>query len=123
MKMDIPVKQNEIESEAKITTPKTESKLVSLQLFKNGKSTIDIAKERGMATSTIEEHLAHYVENGELEIEKLVSPEKKAMISNWYLQNPTPSLGPAKAELGEAVTYSDLRFVLKYLVYTKQITV
>jgi hypothetical protein len=123
MKMDIPVIQNETKPEAKITSPKTESKLISLQLFKSGKSTIDIAKERGMAASTIEEHLAHYVENGELEIETLVSPEKKAMISNWYLQNPTLSLGPAKSELGDAVTYSDLRFVLKYLIYTKQITV
>ena len=76
-----------------------------------------------MAVSTIEEHLAHFIGKGEIGLEKLVSPETKAIISDWYLQNPTLALGPAKAELGDGVTYSELKFVLKYLMFTKQISV
>ncbi|MCX6240008.1 MAG: helix-turn-helix domain-containing protein [Bacteroidia bacterium] len=122
-RMKIPDKTPVIEPVVEIKIPKTDSKLISLKLFKSGKSATDIAKERGMAISTIEEHLVHYIEKGELGLEKLVNPEKLALISDWFLQNPTLGLGPAKAELGDGVSYSELRFVRKYLEYTRQITV
>jgi hypothetical protein len=123
IKMNLPDTSPIIEPPIKIKIPKVDSKLISLQLFKDGKSTIEIAKEREMAVSTIEEHLSHFIENGEIGLEKLMNSEKIALISDWYLHNPMPTLGPAKAELGENVSYSELRLVLKYLIYTKQITV
>jgi len=123
IKMNLPDTPPIIEPPIKIKIPKVDSKLISLQLFKSGKSTIEIAKERGMAVSTIEEHLSHFIENGEIGLEKLLNPEKIALISDWYLRNPIPGLGPAKAELGDNVSYSELRFVLKFLIYTQQIIV
>jgi len=123
IKMNLPDNPPVIEPPIKIKIPKVDSKLITLQLFKDGKSIIEIAKERGMAVSTIEGHLSHYIENGEVGLEKLLSPEKIALISDWYLRNPIPALGPAKAEMGDNVSYSELSFVLKYLIYTKQIVV
>ena len=122
MKMDVPAQQETIEPEEEVKTPKTESKLVSFELFKSGKSIAEIAEIRNYAFSTIEEHLVHYVGTGELEIEGFVTPEKIALISGWFLKNPTLALGPAKAELGDGVSYSELKFVRKYLEYSKQIT-
>ena len=122
MKMEIPEKQNEIEPEVEITTPKTDTKVVSFELFISGKTVAEVAKDRWLAVSTIESHLTYFIETGELGLERLVSPAKASIITYWYLNNPTLGSSQAKAELGYDVSYSELRFVWKYLVHTKQIT-
>jgi len=58
---------------------------------------------------------------GELSIEELVSPEKVAEISRWYIENRSNSLLAAKAELGDNISYSELKYVLKYLVFSEHI--
>jgi len=116
---DIPL-ENEPEEEPK--TPKTDSKLLSFELFRSGKSVREIAAERNMAVTTIEGHLAHYVGLGELSVEELVTPEKVAEISRWFVENRLLSLGAAKVALDENITYSELKYVLKYLVFSEQIT-
>jgi len=120
-KMEIPVAPPYIEPEIEIKAPKGDTKLVSYELFLRGKSVDVIAKERGLAVSTIESHLSYYVGTGELGIERLVDPKKAAIISAWYLRNPTLGSGPAKAALGDNVSYSELRFVWIYLMHTKQL--
>ena len=121
-KMEVPDNQCETEPEAGLKPPKSDSKLISFEMFKSGRSIPDIATERGMAISTIEGHLAHYVGTGEVGIEELVTAEKTTQISQWFLQNKTFNLGSAKAGLGESVNYSELRYVLKYLMFSQQIS-
>jgi uncharacterized protein YpbB len=104
-----------------IKKEKINSKLVSLELFKTGNTIEEIAKERGMTVSTIESHLAHYVGKGELEIQKLVPTEKIVQITDYYINNPESGLTPAKIALGENISYGELRLVLQYLEYQKQI--
>lgn len=48
---------------------------VTFQLFEQGKSIGEIAKERGVLVQTIFGHLAKFVENGSLEIERIVARE------------------------------------------------
>jgi hypothetical protein len=102
--------------------PKIDSKKVSFDFFNGGKSISGIAKERDMAISTIEGHLAYYIGIGELDITTLVSPEKIRIITQWFHNNSTTNLGAAKAGLGESVNYTELRCVLNYLLFTKQIS-
>jgi hypothetical protein len=71
-----------------------------------------------MAASTIEGHLAHYVGTGELDINLLLTPDKIKLISTYFSNTQSKSLGDAKAALGDKVTYSELRFVLKYMEFT-----
>lgn len=122
-KMEIPVVPTSIEPEIEIKAPKGDTKLVSFELFLRGKSVDVIAKERSLAVSTIESHLSYYVGTGELGLERLVDPQKAAIISAWYLKNPTLGSGPAKAALGDNVSYSELRFVWIYLMHRKQLMV
>lgn len=110
------------EPEEVVKAPKIDTKLVSYDLFKEGKSIAEIAYKRSMAISTIEGHLAHYIGTGDLEISKLVSKGKVALISEWFLKNNTLNLGAAKAGLGDNVSYADLKCVLNYLQFTKQIS-
>jgi hypothetical protein len=123
-KMEVSEPEDDPEPELKKPKlPKIDTKLISYEMFKNGKSIDAIAKERGFVASTIEAHLSYYVGTGVLGLERLVDPKKAAIISEWYLKNPMLGSGPAKAALGENVSFSELRFVWIYLMYTRQIMV
>jgi len=98
---------------------KPDTKLISFELFKAGKKVAEIAAERDMAVTTIESHLAHFIGTGELDVHQFVTDEKIALISNYFANTDTNNLGPAKAALGDEVSYRELRFVLKYMEYQK----
>jgi hypothetical protein len=95
--------------------PKPDTKFISFELYIKGKPISEIAAERGISVSTIENHLAHYIGTGELEITRLVDDEKIRRISEYFMQSRSTKLGPAKAALGEAVSWGELRYVLQYL--------
>lgn len=105
--------------EKAIKVEKTDSKQVSFDLLKEGKSIEDIAQERGMAASTIEGHLAHFVGTGELDILQFVTPEKISIITDYFTSTESTLLGPAKEVLGDGFSYGELRFVLKHIEFTK----
>jgi len=95
--------------EAKPRTDKPDTKLLSFDLFKAGKSVDEIAKERNFVTSTIEGHLAHFVEKGVLDEGQFV-PSGLIEPIRQRLQTEM-SWNDIIAELGNAVTYSHLRFM------------
>jgi uncharacterized protein YpbB len=99
---------------------KKDTKLITYNLFKAGKSLPLIARERDMAISTIEGHLAHYVGSGELSVSEFASPDKIALITRYFRNREDYSISPAKEALGTLVSWSDLRFVTKHLEYLKK---
>ena len=80
--LDLVAEINKLKKEktAHLTTKNTDvkvnSKEISFDAYMEGKTIETIAQERGMATSTIEGHLAHYIGTGELAIEKVMPLEK-----------------------------------------------
>ncbi len=92
-----------------------DSKHISYALFKAGKSIPEIADERRMAETTIEGHLAHFVGEGELELNRLVEPAKIDAIMTYFKNNNSASMGQAKMALGDNYSYSDIRFAMKHL--------
>ncbi|HBE41865.1 MAG TPA: helicase, partial [Bacteroidales bacterium] len=54
---------------------KEETKKISYDLFREGKTVAEIAEERKLSINTIEEHLAYYVGKGEIPIGRFVSQE------------------------------------------------
>ncbi len=95
--------------------PKKSSKEISFELFKNGKSIIEIAKERDYVKTTIESHLAYFVGTGDLELNQFVSIEKANIISDYYKNNSVTGLGEVKNAVSDDITYSEIRFVQSYL--------
>ncbi len=91
-----------------------DTKHTSLALFKSGKNITDIARERQLAVTTIEGHLAHFVGKGELDINKLVEQDKREAITRQITKSDTPSLSGLKAALGDQYTYAEIRYVLSY---------
>lgn len=94
---------------------KEDSKLISLELFKAGKSIKEIAETRGFAVSTIEGHLSFYVARGELEINGLIPDEKLKLITEYFTEVDDLRFGPAKEVLGDEVSYGELKLVYSHL--------
>ncbi|MFZ5572161.1 MAG: helix-turn-helix domain-containing protein [Thermodesulfobacteriota bacterium] len=100
---------------------KSGTKEESLRLFLEGRNPAEIAAARGLARSTVEDHLAHFVGTGALELHQLVTAAKADRIAAYFLQSRNPQLNPAKAALGDDVSYTELRLVLRDLERTGKI--
>ena len=96
--------------------PKIDTKEISFSLFKTGKSIPEIAAERGFTTSTIESHLIHYIENGQMDVKDFVTQHYIDLIEDYLIQNPTTGLNDAKAALPEEITFNEIRAVMKSLI-------
>ena len=66
----------------KSTAPKVDTKLVSFELYKTGKTVQEISAARNLVKSTIEAHLAHYIAEGEISIDELVNKQKQQLIKD-----------------------------------------
>ncbi|HEV2831016.1 MAG TPA: helix-turn-helix domain-containing protein [Hanamia sp.] len=117
--------RNNLESnmDAKETNPKKERKekpveertptnIVSFNLFKEGKSVTEIAKDRNMAISTIEGHLTSFVANGEIDINKMVSEKKQFLIKEAAKIHGRESFKTLKENLPEDISYGEIRIVM-----------
>jgi hypothetical protein len=91
---------------------KTDTKMLSYNLFKEGKSVAEIAKERNFTVSTIEGHLAYYVNNGDIDINKLISVEKQLLIKAAAKTHGRESNKALKDNLPETISYNEIRMVL-----------
>ncbi|GJM31832.1 MAG: helicase [Saprospiraceae bacterium] len=94
--------------------PKPDSKLVSLELFRSGKTIEEIAVERGFVPTTIQGHLAHFIGLGELAISQLLDQQKVDQIIKYFETADTDALTDAKNHFGDQYSYGELRMVLKY---------
>lgn len=92
-----------------------DSKEISLDLFKSGKTIQEVANHREMAVSTIEGHLAHFVRLGELPLKGLLPDEKMETISSFFAKNGLCPIGQARTILGDNYSFSEIRFVMSFL--------
>jgi ATP-dependent DNA helicase RecQ len=89
-----------------------DTKLVSFQLFKQGKSVGEICELRNLQASTIESHLAFFVMKGELEVTELVIKSKIPAIEKAIAQCGDQALTPIKEALGEGFSYGEIKAVI-----------
>jgi len=108
--LDLPVG-----AEKEVETAGMSSQEISFKLFQSGQSIAEIAKERSMAVSTIEGHLALYVGTGELELNRLVEPKKTKAILACIEKQKIRGMNELRSALGNDYSYSEIRFVLKHL--------
>lgn len=89
-----------------------ETYLITLELFKEGKTPEEIAEERSMAVGTIESHLARFIENGELKLQELMPHEKTEAIRTVIEMVKSSKLTDIMAKLGDEFTYGEIKWVL-----------
>ncbi len=95
--------------------PKPNSRQISLIMFEDGMTPEQIAEERGLVPSTIFGHLCSFVAKGELAVERLVEKETLERI----VEKASPDKGwtQLKRELGDDVSYEQIRAVMSHLKY------
>jgi hypothetical protein len=101
---------------------KVDTKEESFRLYKEGKSTEEIAKERSLTIQTIEGHLAYYVKSGEIKITELVSQEKMELIEQAVRNFSGGSITPIKEKLGSGISFGEIRLVLAWLEFQKNLS-
>jgi hypothetical protein len=93
---------------------RTDTKAESLRLFREGMTIADIAKARILTSQTIETHLAHYVQAGDINIEELVSNEKLLLIEPLIKELNGGPISPIKEKLGDMISFGDIKFVIAW---------
>lgn len=96
-------------------SPISGTQKTSFDMFDKGLTIEKIAKERGLAISTIEGHLSLFVEAGQLDIGKLVTPEKQRAIESQLSDTPGKLLGEIKNALGEDYSYGEIKLVMAHM--------
>jgi uncharacterized protein YpbB len=99
---------------------KEETKKISYDLFKEGKSISQIAEERKLSFTTIEGHLAYYVGTGDIPVNKFISQEKTDLIASHFEGTDDFKMGPVKEALGEKVSWGDIKFVINHLMFLRR---
>jgi uncharacterized protein YpbB len=94
---------------------KVNTKRVSFDLYKAGKTIVEISAERNLAVSTIEGHLAYFIARRDLDISEFLTKEQVDEIAVFFKEKNTESLAEAKAHFGERYLYGQLRMVLEHL--------
>jgi hypothetical protein len=84
---------------------------ISLGLYKEHKSISEIAQLRGLAVTTVENHLASFIGTGEIELRDLVPPEKIEPILAAIRESGDSLLSPVKEKLGLSFSYLEIKAV------------
>jgi hypothetical protein len=100
------------ERKEKSSTPKVDTKLVSFELYKSGKTIGEISLERSFTKATIEGHLAHYIAEGEINIDDVVSKQKQQLIKDAVAIHGSLSHKTLIDNLPKDIGYGEIRMVL-----------
>lgn len=110
-------KENKRKAKAKAkakvdTAPKTSTYDITYKLFRQGLSREEIARERGLAVSTISNHLLRFVETGRLTVEEVL-PAVTIHAINSAIDREGPEAGYASLHSAlPDLDYNDIRMVI-----------
>ncbi len=104
----------------KVKKEREDTKKISRDLFRNGRTISQIAEERNLSAGTVENHLSYYVGTGEIPVNKFLSQEMIDLIAGHFEGSEDFKMGPVKEALGDRVTWSDIRFVVSHLTFLRE---
>ncbi len=90
-------------------------------LWKKGRTLEEIARKRGLTSSTITEHLVQLINEGRLvDLNRILSKDRIALIEEAIVQSGSDRLALIKALLPLDVIYDEIRLVVgQYVQRTK----
>ena len=99
--------------EEKPKKEKVDTKALTYKLLREGKSIREIAAERSLTIGTIENHLAHFVETGELKVDEVVSVQHQKIIRGIVKSfSKAYSLSDVKNLLPADYSYAEIKLVI-----------
>ena len=118
-KKTAPKKSEKTKKATKKKTSKPDTKVLSFELFKAGKTVKQIALERTLVPGTIEGHLSYYVRTGEIAITELIDEEKYKKVVDLVEELETTNMGPIKANAGDSLTFGEIRLAISGILAAK----
>lgn len=107
------------ENDAKVSTKVTKvpSHILTFQLFEDGKTIPEIAKERGLVNETVYGHLAKFAEQGLLDLKRIFPKEKIKIFEKEFKNNPQENLTEWKKILPKEFEFNEIRILLNHYNY------
>ena len=98
---------------------KIPSHILTFQLFEDGKTIPEIAKERGLVTETIYGHLAKFAEQGLLDLKRIFDKDKIKTFEKEFKKSPHENLNDWKKVLPNDFEFNEIRLLLNHFSYKK----
>ena len=120
LNVDLFDKANDVELSAMVK--KVPTHILSFQMFQNGKTMGEIAKERGLVISTVFGHLAKFAEQGILDKKDLLRiypKEKIEAFEKAYKEQPQENLNDWKSVLPNDFEFNEIRLLWNYFAHKK----
>lgn len=114
-KLDFTAKKSKsvkAKTSVKEKAPKIDTKELSLELHKEGKTIAEIARDRKMVIGTIEGHLAHYVAKQEISAKDIIGPKKLDKILSTIRELKTMQMNPIRDHLGRDYSFGEIKIGL-----------
>jgi ATP-dependent DNA helicase RecQ len=109
----LPIKSSKEKNQReKNAVTKIDTKALSFNLYKEGKTIAEIAAERKLTTGTIENHLIPYIIDGVIDINDLVPEKRQKLIAEAVAIHGSESTTIIIKNLPEDFTYGEIRMVL-----------
>ncbi|HPW87726.1 MAG TPA: helix-turn-helix domain-containing protein [Kaistella chaponensis] len=99
---------------------KIPSHILTFQLFEDGKTIPEIAKERGLVTETIYGHLAKFAEQGLLDLKRIFDKEKIKTFEKEFKKTSHETLNDWKKALPNEFEFNEIRLLLNHFSYKKE---
>ncbi len=96
----------------KNTLTKSDTKTISFNLYKEGKTIAEIATERKLTSGTIETHLIPFIGDGQIDIDELVPTKKQQLILDSVAVHGALSHKLLIENLPAGISYGELKMVL-----------
>ncbi|MNU52196.1 ATP-dependent RecD-like DNA helicase [compost metagenome] len=84
---------------------------ITFELYEQGKTMDEIARERQLGVSTIEGHFVKLIRQEKIDITDILDPKRITEIEAYLEGTEGKTLGVIKDELGDKVTYGELKLV------------
>lgn len=98
------------------------TKKISFDMYKEGLNISEIAAQRHMAESTIEGHLATFIETGELSATDFMDQNTLDALYAEFMNSNITSLTAMREQTQEKYSFSQLRIALAHIQYLKSIS-
>ncbi|MDR1408010.1 MAG: HRDC domain-containing protein [Tannerella sp.] len=107
---------------SKHAPPGDDTRRISLNLLREKTDRIidEIAAERALTRQTVENHLSHFIAEGELDARLFLPPEKLEKIIDCFRRTPDANLSTVKTALGDDVSYGELHLARAHLRFTER---
>jgi len=103
------------QKEEKPKLQKGDSHRMSLQLFRENRTIVEIAGIRNLTYGTIENHLISFIATGEIAVEEIVPAQKLGQILKVIRESGPSSLTAVKEKLGNDFSFGEIRAVFRHL--------